>query len=235
MKSYITSPGTRIQLIAGGRSNVFLVSAARYRLLVDTGPRYKGSQLIGVLQKEAGGRMDGLLLTHTHFDHAGNARLVKDTFGCEVFVHQSEEAFLLSGDCPLPAGTNAFTKLLINAFGKAASRQVRYPSCKAETNINEQFSFIDKGLNAIALHTPGHTAGSLSLVVDQEIALTGDILFGIFPGNCFPPFGDNISQLADSWQMLLSTGAALFLPSHGWPVSRNTLEKNLKKLKRQIH
>ena len=230
MKPFITKTGNVIRMIAGGRSNVFMVSSANYRLLVDTGPQYKGRQLLKTLQKEGCVRIDGLLLTHTHFDHAGNARLIKDAFGCEVFVQQSEEAFLLSGDCPLPAGTNAFTKLLIRTFGKTASRRVRYPSCKSETTINEQFSFTDKGLNAIALHTPGHTEGSLSLVVDREIVLAGDTLFGILPGSCYPPFGDNIPQLAESWKMLLSTGATLFLPSHGWPVSRDNLEKNLKKL-----
>ncbi len=231
MKTFTTSQGTHIQQIAGGRSNVFLVSGPSYRLLVDTGPQYKGTRLTGTLQNKAGGKVDGLLLTHTHFDHAGNARLVKETFGCEVFVHRSEEAYLLSGDCPLPAGTNVFTKLLINAFGKIASKKVRYPTCTAETLIDDQYSFSDKGLNAIALHTPGHSCGSLSMIVDDEIVLACDTLFGIFPGNCFPPFGDNITQLAESWEKLLNTGATLFLPSHGWPVSRKTIEKNLNKLK----
>ena len=66
MKTFTTSRGTRIQQIAGGRSNVFLVSGPSYRLLVDTGPQYKGTRLTGTLQNKAGGKVDGLLLTHTH-------------------------------------------------------------------------------------------------------------------------------------------------------------------------
>ncbi|MBN2339447.1 MAG: Zn-dependent hydrolase, partial [Acidobacteria bacterium] len=83
----------------------------------------------------------------------------------------------------------------------------------------------DFGLNAYILHTPGHTSGSVSIIVEGEIALVGDAMFGILPGSVFPPFADDPGQLMASWGKLLDTGCSLFLPAHGSAIGRSLLQK----------
>ncbi len=69
----------------------------------------------------------------------------------------------------------------------------------------------------------------MSLIVDDEIAIVGDAMFGIFPGSIFPPFGDDKLQITQSWKLLLETGCRLFLPAHGTANSREQVEKSVRR------
>lgn len=75
--------------------------------------------------------------------------------------------------------------------------------------------------------TPGHTCGSVSLIVDGEIAVVGDAMVG--RRSIFPPFADDVPELVRSWQKLLDTGCGLFLPAHGRAKGRETLESSYHK------
>ena len=81
------------------------------------------------------------------------------------------------------------------------------------------------------MHTPGHTSGSVSVIIDDEIALVGDTMFGIFRSSVFPPFADNIPELIRSWKSLLETECSLFLPSHGREKTREELNTCLNEKK----
>jgi glyoxylase-like metal-dependent hydrolase (beta-lactamase superfamily II) len=83
------------------------------------------------------------------------------------------------------------------------------------------------GFNAYILHTPGHSSGSVSIIVDDEIALVGDTMFGIFPWSVFPPFADDVKQMTESWGKLLETNCRLFLPGHGTANKRSLVQKNI--------
>ena len=79
------------------------------------------------------------------------------------------------------------------------------------------------------MHTPGHTEGSISLIIDNEIALVGDTMFGAFPGTIFPPFANDESLMVNSWEKLLKTKCKVFIPSHGSANDRGLVEKDFKK------
>jgi len=168
--------------------------------------------------------IDALIVTHSHFDHAGNAHYIQNRFGASVIIHESESHYLLLGNSPLPKGTNWFTRIMINTFGGKATSLVSYEPCKANMKIKGKYLLDEFGINGYILETPGHSKGSVSVVVDDEIVLAGDALFGVFPGSVFPPFADDETQLINSWNVLLKTGAHLFIPSHGRPRSRKLLE-----------
>ncbi|NTW23867.1 MAG: MBL fold metallo-hydrolase [Lentimicrobium sp.] len=225
-REWTTKSGIRIIKIIGGRSNVFLISDNDRNVLIDTSPGFKSKILLKRLEKLKVRTIDYLILTHSHFDHAANAFMLKERFGARVVIHQSEADYLFSGDSPMPAGTNAFSAWLVRNFSQKLVKIVRYPSCPADILVNDTLNLSLIGINII--HTPGHTTGSLSIIVDQEIALVGDSLFGIFPGSCFPPFANDVTSLIKSWEILLNTGCSLYLPSHGWGRTRLELAENLK-------
>lgn len=234
MKQLKTTSGTEIRLLAGGRSNVFLVSNNQIKILVDTGPAFSGKHLLKKLEKLSISSIDYLLLTHTHFDHAANAQKLRAKFGLKVIVHEAESDYLLSGNSPVPAGTNAFTSWLAGTFGNWTEKKVRYQSCEADITIKKESDFSFPGIEAGVIHTPGHSPGSVCLVVDNEIALAGDTLIGAFPGRCFPPFADDVPELMKSWEKLLKTDCRLFLPSHGNARTRQVLKKELIKKRKTI-
>jgi glyoxylase-like metal-dependent hydrolase (beta-lactamase superfamily II) len=231
MKQWSTRSGYKIIRVLAGRSNVFLLTNGQSNILVDTSPGFMWNLLqnrLAILKIE---KIDLLILTHSHFDHAANAARLRDKYQALVLIHRSESKYLNSGDNILPSGTNRFSRFLVRTMAERFRSVARYQPCNADLIFYEVYDLADYGFNAYLMHTPGHTEGSCSLIVDNEFAITGDTMFGVFPGSIFPPFANDVSQLLKSWEMLLATGCKLFLPSHGSENKRSLVEKDYNKRK----
>ncbi len=131
MKTWTTDNGQTVTLVLGGRSNVFLVSAGGRNLLVDTGPAFLWRPLSRRLERLGIQRLDGLALTHAHFDHAGNAARIRGMFACPVYVHRSEAGLLEAGRNPVIRGTNPFGAAV--AASRPCSRKGSSPTPPART------------------------------------------------------------------------------------------------------
>jgi glyoxylase-like metal-dependent hydrolase (beta-lactamase superfamily II) len=77
---------------------------------------------------------------------------------------------------------------------------------------------IQLGMRALtALHTPGHTSGSICLH-DREMILSGDTVFpGGYFGRADLPSG-NWQELVDSLERLARLDVRIMLPGHGEPL-----------------
>jgi len=228
-KTWETKSGCRIIQLLSGRSNVLLVTNGEKNLLVDTSPAYRWNKLVKRLQALQVEKIDYLILTHAHFDHAANARRIKEKYMASVIVHKNEAPYLMSGDNIIPQGTNPFTRTLMHVLARPFSVLFRYEPCEYDFLVDSVFDLKDFGFDAYIMHTPGHTPGSMSLIIDNEIALVGDAMFGIFRNSVFPPFANDVEQLITSWGKLLETGCSVFMPSHGSANSRELLEKKYRK------
>jgi glyoxylase-like metal-dependent hydrolase (beta-lactamase superfamily II) len=91
---------------------------------------------------------------------------------------------------------------------------------------------------AKVISTPGHTTGSISLVIGNEAAFVGDTLFNVMSWSVFPPFANDIPELLKSWQRLIDTGCRTFFPGHGKPITLQKLkvsyEKRSKRSKEEL-
>jgi glyoxylase-like metal-dependent hydrolase (beta-lactamase superfamily II) len=231
MKSWKTKSGYNIIQILSGRSNVFLLTDGNKNILIDTSTIYMRNLLKKRLFKLNISKIDYLILTHSHSDHAGNSHWIKERFKSKVFIQKSESSYLTSGKNVLPKGTTWITRLLVNPLTKMLCSYVSYEPCQYDYLVDQVFDLNSFGFNAILLHTPGHTIGSLSVIVDKEVALVGDTMFGIFRGSVFPPYADDINQMINSWGILLETNCSIFIPSHGSANSRAAVQKEYEKRK----
>jgi hydroxyacylglutathione hydrolase len=223
MKTWLTGSGYKITRVLFGRSNVFMLSNVKSKLLIDTGSMGDRKRLMKKL-----GRIyspDAVIMTHTHFDHAGNAGLLKEQFSPKFIIQEKEKDYLESGDSPIPHGTRPWTRLIYSLGAEKKQHWFHVQGVKADIIIGELYDLSDFGFKAYILHIPGHSAGSCCVVVDNEFALTGDTLIGVIPGSAFPPWGDDAAGIIRSWKKLLDTGCHTFLPAHGFAVSRKRLEK----------
>lgn len=231
MKSWSTQNGYKLIHVLSGRSNVFLLTNGQTNILVDTSSGF----MLKLLQKRLVSlkieKINLLFLTHSHFDHAANAAKIKEKYKALILIHQTETKYLNSGDNILPTGTNHFSRFLIKTLANRFKSIARYQPCDHDLTIDEKFDLSDYGYNAYLMHTPGHTEGSCSLIIDDEFALVGDTMFGVFPGSIFPPFAYDQSQLIKSWKKLLATRCQLFIPSHGSANKRSLVEKDYNKRK----
>ncbi len=232
MKSWETKSGCKITQVLAGRSNVFLLSNGGKNILVDTSPGSRWKKLTRRLRRLQVNGLDALILTHAHYDHAGNAARVQEKYGAQVFVHRLEAAYLTKGENSMINGTNVFTRFIASHLAKNFAPLANFKLCRPDILVDAICDLAGFGFHAYIMPTPGHTAGSQSVIVDDEVAIVGDAMFGVFPGSVFPPYAEDAGQMVESWGKLLVTGCRLFLPAHGTADSRQLVQKDYNKRKR---
>jgi glyoxylase-like metal-dependent hydrolase (beta-lactamase superfamily II) len=174
-----------------------------------------------------------LILTHTHFDHCQSARVIKEKSDCKVIASRIAKDSIKNGFAKLPNGTLFATKLISKLgqlmgngkFGFEPFHQDIFVSDEYEENIADSRIKI--------IETPGHSSDSVSVLVDSEIAIVGDAMFGVFKNSTFPPYSDDIVKMIESWGKLLNTDCIIFLPGHGKEISRNLLQREYGKYARK--
>lgn len=225
MKSWKTKNGYEIYLVLSGRSNSYLISRENLNVLVDTGNRSSYHRLrknidsLGLTHK----KITLLILTHTHFDHCQNASAIREDEDCKILMGEKESGFVKSGYSPLPAGTFPLAKFISNIGNRIGKRHFGYKPFVPDRLVGEEFDWEQNGFRIKILGTNGHSQGSISVIVDDEIAIVGDEMLGGYNNSVFPPFADNIVMMINGWGRLLTTGCKFFLPGHGKEIKRELL------------
>ncbi len=227
MNTWITKNGIRIHRIICLYANVYVVTGHGHCFLVDTGPVAFQRFLARQLRRLGITRILGVILTHTHYDHAGNAAFLQKKFGSMIMVHPAEARYLKKGLSSVPGGISVFARVMERLASGIEPKMLKFSPCEPDALPASKIHkpFFDMPVTVMA--TPGHSPGSVSVVVDREIVLVGDCMFGVIPKKILPPFGDDVGQIISSWQQLLATGCHTFLPGHGFGVSRPTVKKNI--------
>jgi hydroxyacylglutathione hydrolase len=235
VKSWTTKSGQKIYRILHGRCNCFLISYHNKHLLVDTGRENKWEKLSRELDKLGvnSSSLNGLILTHSHFDHAENAANIKKKFSTRIIIHKREADYLRSGENPVIHGTTFYTRFITERLSqKLLARYFRYTPVDCDTMIEDIYDLKNLGFNGYLIQTPGHSPGSISVIMENEIAIVGDAMFGVFRGSVFPPFAADAGLMVRSWERLLNTDCSIYLPAHGTQRSKELLQRHYKKYKR---
>lgn len=171
-----------------------------------------------------------IVLTHSHFDHAGSAKDIKDLTGAKIVIHESEKAYLEDGGFVMPKGVNTWgkiTKQILFPFFK------KIPFARPKADIianNNEMSLSEFGIDGRIIHTPGHTHGSLSVLLDTGEAFVGCLAHGGFPfriGSGLPIYAQDIEKVKESWKLLIDKGARIIFPGHGNPFPVEIIKKKL--------
>ncbi len=229
MKKWKTKSGIEVIQILSGRCNVFLLSNESKNILIDTSVKRLRNKLEKRLDSLGIKTIDYLILTHSHFDHAANAQWIKQRFNSKIIIQSKEEKYLSTGKNIIPKGTTFLTRPLINLLGKHLFHLFRYEPCKPDITVDSHYELTEFGKKLYLLHSPGHTIGSMSLIVDDEIAFVGDAMFGLLKWSVFPPYAEDVEMMIKSWGKLLETNCSEYIPSHGTANSRLLVKKDYNK------
>lgn len=210
--------------------NAYLISAQDGYVLIDTGDPGLTFLLFRALARYgiSPHQIKLIILTHIHFDHIGGLWAIQAQSGAPVMVHQAEAADLAAGRVVIPPGVGPLFKDMARA-GQWLSRFFCFPGYQAEHIITtEEMSLQDFGLAGRILHTPGHSPGSISVLLDNGDAFTGDLCPNFFPRNLwthFPPYADDVATVYRSWDKLLSAPVKMLYPGHGRPFGAEVLRR----------
>ena len=130
--------------------------------------------------------LDAILLTHGHFDHVGAVKELHDATGCKVY--------LCTEDLTMPEKFTAGPLFYTDAYGEG-----------------DELDFA--GLHIQVLHTPGHTPGSVCLMVDDSI-FCGDTLFAGSCGRTDLPGGDQATIFASLRRLDVLDAEYTLYPGH---------------------
>ncbi len=129
-----------------------------------------------------------------------------------------------------------FTKILTSKFIQPKLlNHFRYKPSRYDILVNEKYDLSSIAFPGYILHTPGHSPGSVSVIIDDEIAIVGDTMFGMIRKSVFPPLAYDPKLMIKSWGKLLDTGCTTYLPAHGGERTREVLKRQYKKYKRSYN
>ena len=154
-------------------------------LLVDPGE--EAPKLLGAID-DLGLTLDGILLTHTHFDHIGAVAPVARATGAEVWVPELEKQVL--------SDVNAYVPW--PGFGP-------FEDWDAEHTVTGGERLELAGFDIDVMFTPGHSPGHVTYSIpDEQIVFSGDVLFQgsvgrvDLPGGDWPTLLESIRTLVDT-------------------------------------
>ena len=195
----------------------YLIYRSGEAILVDCGKSDSEVKILEALKRLGlePGMLKLLVLTHSHFDHAGSAGRLKELTGCKVMIHRSEADRLSSGFSPIPSGTRWKAKLLVGVGRIFARRLMKYPGAEPDLLVDDLFDLETYGFPGRVIHTPGHTPGSMVVLMKGGELITGDTLFGLDNKQHFPPFAEDLPGLLRSWEKIRKLKVKTFYPAHG--------------------
>ena len=193
--------------------NVYLLADGGEGALIDSGFGDEASvrARLESLAGFPGLRLAYIVLTHHHPDHSGGADGLRQATGAQVIAHRDEVRFLEE----LPSGADHEPEVagLERSLREAAAR------AKPDRLLAGGEVLSVGGLEVEAIHTPGHTLGSLCLYLRrQRVLFTGDTILGVGTVAVSPPPHGDMGLYLESLERLEGYDIALICPGHGPPV-----------------
>jgi hydroxyacylglutathione hydrolase len=169
-----------------------------------------------------------ILLTHGHWDHIGSTKDIQALTGARVLLHQKDMHFLDEIHPSQPPGFTLWGKLIIEGL-KLYTSYMHIPTFEVDIVAgDDEISLAEYGIPGKVVYTPGHSWGSVSVLLDGGQVFVGDLAMNMFPMRFrpgLPIFGDDIQIVKKSWQKLLVMGAKTVYPAHGKPFPVEILNK----------
>lgn len=182
-------------------TNAFLIADdATGKAVVFDAPDNTVAPLLDEAQQR-GWDVIGLWLTHGHFDHIADHKLVTDRFpGAKVLIHRLDEPKLQK------PGSQVFVIPL------------KIPGRSADAYVEDGQELELGSLKVRVIYTPGHAPGHVMFhFPDEDVLVGGDLIIGGAVGRTDLPDSDPAALDASIRKVMRLKGDTNLLPGHGDP------------------
>ncbi len=211
--------GTVITLHLGGNNpfrhhNAYLIPGAKH-VLVDPGPPGTAGELLEQLSRHrvSLGDIGLIVITHGHPDHFGTAAQLKEWTHALLAVHELDAEYVSFGTVPTIKPVSRLGTIFKSMLA------IKPPAVEPDIMLHGGDKLGRYAGKGRVIQTPGHTAGSISIMLPDGMCIVGDLLMrGIRARTpAMPWFAENASEARDSLQKIVSAGARTLLAAHGGP------------------
>jgi glyoxylase-like metal-dependent hydrolase (beta-lactamase superfamily II) len=179
---------------------IYLINFAGHAALVDAGCGGAQDRLVVNIKAAGVGleQIEYLLITHGHYDHTGGIKALQDLCHGRVVAHELEAPFLEQGDNVVTAATWYGARL------QPFSVDLKISGARQEILLG--------GRVIEAIHTPGHSPGSLVYLTESaglKVLFAQDV-----HGPLHPDLRSNPGDYQRSLALLLSLEADILCEGH---------------------
>ena len=215
-------------------------------VLIDTGLPYSATKIRHAVENRygAGAKPTAIILTHGHFDHAGSVLELAEQWSAPVYAHRLEMPYLTGKSDyppqdPTVGGAIAQMSRLFPHGGYDLKNHIHALPKNGEIAEMSGWKYF---------HTPGHTAGHISLWRESDrVLLAGDALTTMNLDSwisnvtekrefCSPPkpFTTDWQAARRSVELLAELEPNVVAAGHGRPINDANTAKQLKEFARNF-
>ncbi len=215
----------QIHTLFTGVANTHIVENEHSIVVIDAGMPWQARRIVNAIRALGHSPSDVrlILLTHGHIDHAGSAVALKRLTGAPIAMHRADARLTATRDLKIPPGRSGVIDAaggVLRAFGWAVPLETFTP----DVWLDDGISLHDFGIDARTVHTPGHTAGSVSLAFDDGALFVGDALLNVLHVS-FPLWWEDPAAARESACRIKSLQPRVCYSGHGRAFDLNALEE----------
>ena len=144
------------------------------------------------------------LITHGHLDHTYSVKPLADGYGIASYIHSEDREYLLK-----PQGAHG-----AEFIATLDAMSFEEPADTRDLRHGDLLEILDMKITAI--HSPGHTKGSTMFSINDQLLVSGDVLFAGSIGRTDLPSGSAEAMVKTLKTRVLPLSDDLrVLPGHG--------------------
>jgi hydroxyacylglutathione hydrolase len=211
--------------------NTAYIIKDRGTMMFDGIPAKDSSMLAGILVKHGiqPEEIKLIVLSHGDFDHVGGAKELKNFTGADIAIHDKDRRNLEEGIFHWPEGVTRWGKASRAIFKPMMKKKAAFEGVKADLVLGDNDQALEEfGIRGKIVYTPGHTYGSVSVLLDSGEAFIGCLAhnrppFVLKPG--LPIYAEDLDLLKKSLANVIDRGAKVLYPGHGKPIPADKMKK----------
>ena len=178
------------------QTNAYLLSCSETSEGVIIDPAPGSAEML--IRGSAHLKIEAILLTHSHWDHIGDLKKVKEAFGAPIYVHPTDR------------------ENVVNPGSDGLPLMFQIEGAEPDFDLQEGEEIEVGALKLVVITTPGHTPGGVCFYLEKEgILFSGDTLFKGSIGNLSFPTA-NPSEMWHSLKKLEKLPPeTVVYPGHG--------------------
>lgn len=177
-----------MQINAG--SNCYLVSQEDSSILVDTGLKGNEKRIIGACQEK---HVRLIVLTHGHIDHIQNAVCLAKQLHVPIAMHEKDIDLIQDNLCR-EMKSKGFLGNLVRFFSVLNAKHTKVQKFVPEVVLKDGDKLTKYGIDGEIIELPGHTEGSIGILLGDQHLLVGDALMNMI--------GPSVSLIYENYEMM---------------------------------